>query len=228
MSHGVHDLLHALNSQMSKIDGNEIMTTLLAYVQRKAALASVLDDDMAVTSAEDVALSAPAAQDEVMAEAGPPETAGRSPTSEQAASSAAPEQAATSAAPDQAASVAAPDQALASAAPEQAAISAQPEQATVAAAPEQAVGSAVPDQDAAGNAAASALEVCEAGGEEEGSRDWAAALVGSQYETVLLAMLEGLRQDRHPDFDPNLKSTLFPCILLRCCNMRVMFGIRST
>lgn len=210
MSHGVHDLLHALNSQMSKIDGNEIMTTLLAYVQRKAALASVLDDDMAVTSAEDVALSAPAAQDEVMAEAGPPETAGRSPTSEQAASSAAPEQAATSAAPDQAASVAAPDQ------------------ATVAAAPEQAVGSAVPDQDAAGNAAASALEVCEAGGEEEGSRDWAAALVGSQYETVLLAMLEGLRQDRHPDFDPNLKSTLFPCILLRCCNMRVMFGIRST
>ncbi|CAL8471131.1 g10673 [Coccomyxa elongata] len=164
--------------------------------ERKAALASVLDDDMVVTSAEDVALPAPAALDEVMAEAGPPNIAGRSPTPEQAASSAAPEQAATSAAPDQAASLAAPDQAQASAAPEQAASSAQPEQATVAAAPDQAVGCTVPDQDAAGNAAVCALEVREAGSKEEGSRDWDTALVGSQYEIVLLAMLEGLREQQ--------------------------------
>lgn len=178
---------------MQEFDG------LFCMLQRKAALASVLDDDMVVTSAEGVDLSAPASQDEVMTEAAPLEAAGGSPMPEQASASATPEQAATTAVPDQAASAAAPEEAMASAVPEQAASTAKPEQASSAAAPDQAAGSAPPDQDAAGNAAA--LEICEVGNRGEGSRDWADALVGTQYETVLLAMLEGLRQERRSDFD---------------------------
>ena len=175
---------------------------------------------MAVTSAENIALSAPASQDEVMGEAAPLEVAGSSSTPEQADTFAASQQAATSAVPNQAASVAEPEQA-GLAAPKKAASSAKLEQAIVAAAPDQDR-SAPPDQDGAGNAAA--LEVREAASEEEGSRDWAAALVGSQYETVLLAMLEGLRQDTCQAFIQSNKHSL-PVEVAQDYDMSVVFGI---
>ena len=135
------------------------LTIVARLLQRKAALASALDDDVAMTSADDNAM-----QDVAMAEA-------------------APELATVSAVPEQA-----PE----SAAPEQAVISAEPEQATNSAEPEQATAPARPEQGAA-ESSAGALVVREEEGDDETVKDWASVLVNSQYETVLLAMLEGLR-----------------------------------
>ncbi len=106
---------------------------MACLLQRKAALASALDDDVTMTSADDNANSralVAGSQDEVMAEAAPLQQA------------------------------------------------TEPEQ---------------PETQDAAESSGRELVVREEDGDSEGDGNWAAALVDSPYEIVLLAMLEGLR-----------------------------------